>query len=234
MSIKVLVALDMLLEALSEEYKHLANAVREATLQESFAEAQRLLAQAERLRHIGETVRKLRTAWETPELPLPTPENRVISDLKEVPTLQAIDLNLQHQIPPTEKTPELEIVEQIFGNNTGQSKPCPKRGTAEVTHQWEFREPILEALEELEGRGEARQVLNIVYKRMKEKFKENDLEQLTSGEVRWRKMAMWERYNMVRDGLLRSDSPRGIWEISEAGWAYLENIRGRGHREGHS
>ena len=27
---------------------------------------------------------------------------------------------------------------------------------------------------------------------------------------------------MVQEGLLRSDSPRGIWEISEKGRAYLE------------
>jgi len=35
--------------------------------------------------------------------------------------------------------------------------------------------------------------------------------------LRWRNTAQWARNSMVKEGLLKSNSPRGIWEISEAG-----------------
>ena len=37
----------------------------------------------------------------------------------------------------------------------------------------------------------------------------------------WRNGAQWARHAMVTEGLLKADSPRGIWEISPAGEAYL-------------
>jgi len=71
-----------------------------------------------------------------------------------------------------------------------------------------------------------RKVLNIVYEKMKEQLTEDDLKSLPSGtDIRWRNTAQWERLNMVKEGLLRDDSPTGVWEISEAGWAYLERSR---------
>jgi len=39
---------------------------------------------------------------------------------------------------------------------------------------------------------------------------------------RWRNAAQWARNSMVQEGLLRDDSPRGIWEISEAGKRWLQ------------
>ena len=35
--------------------------------------------------------------------------------------------------------------------------------------------------------------------------------------IRWRKSANWERLNMVHEELLKSNSKRGWWEISEKG-----------------
>jgi len=36
---------------------------------------------------------------------------------------------------------------------------------------------------------------------------------------------MWERKHMIDAGLLRNDSPRGMWEMSDAGREYLERMR---------
>ena len=54
-----------------------------------------------------------------------------------------------------------------------------------------------------------------------------DLEPLPSDPKtpRWRNAAMRERYAMVRAGLLRSDSPRGTWAITEQGREYLRQIK---------
>jgi restriction system protein len=51
---------------------------------------------------------------------------------------------------------------------------------------------------------------------MKHILKSVDYEKLPSGvKIRWQNTAQWERYKMVQDGLLRSDSPKGIWEITK-------------------
>jgi len=91
------------------------------------------------------------------------------------------------------------------------------------TKQSEYGTPILQALENLGGSGDANEVLDCVYKKMKDFLVPVDLEKLPSTrQIRWRDTAIWERYYMIKEGLLKSDSPRGIWEISEKGKKYLE------------
>jgi restriction endonuclease Mrr len=52
-----------------------------------------------------------------------------------------------------------------------------------------------------------------------------DEERLPSGNgYRWHRKANWERYYMVREGLLRDDSPQGIWELTETGWREAKKL----------
>ena len=37
----------------------------------------------------------------------------------------------------------------------------------------------------------------------------------TTNEHAWQNNACWERYQMTQDGVLKTGSPRGIWELSE-------------------
>jgi len=91
------------------------------------------------------------------------------------------------------------------------------------TKQVEYRTPILQTLENLGGSGNVNEVLDCVYKKMKDFLVPVDLEKLPSTrQIRWRDTAIWERYYMIKEGLLKSDSPRGIWEISEKGKKYLK------------
>lgn len=85
------------------------------------------------------------------------------------------------------------------------------------TPQPAYRMPILEALHELGGRAKADDVLRRVERRMKGTLKPVDLQKLSTGVFRWRNSAMWERQAMVDEGLLASDSPRGIWELAGRG-----------------
>ncbi len=94
-------------------------------------------------------------------------------------------------------------------------------------HQ-EFRIPILEALVEAGGRAKSAKVLDRVGARMKAILKPTDYQKLPSGiMVRWYNTAHWERLVMVRDGLLRKNSPKGLWEITDQGRKYLENHKRR-------
>lgn len=82
-----------------------------------------------------------------------------------------------------------------------------------------FREPILIVLLELGGSAPMSKVLDRVYKKVKTSLNKYDLQPLPSEpqSKRWRNTAQWCRNTMVRDGLLRSDSPRGTWELTEEG-----------------
>ena len=83
----------------------------------------------------------------------------------------------------------------------------------------EFRVPLLEALAELGGSAEMNEVLDHVEKKMRRQLNEYDMQSLQSdpNSIRWRNTAQWCRLTLVREGLMKSDSPRGIWEISAAG-----------------
>lgn len=59
---------------------------------------------------------------------------------------------------------------------------------------------------------------------MKEILRDVDFEPLASDphNPRWRNAAQWARNSMVNEGLLKSGSPRGVWEITEKGREYLK------------
>jgi len=111
---------------------------------------------------------------------------------------------------------------------TGRQSKRVAKGTR--TPQGAYRVPILRALVALGGEGRTRDVLARVYADMKHQLKSVDLQRLpsASGMPRWRNAAMFERNSMKDDGLLRADSPRGIWAISDRGTAYLSEQGGQG------
>lgn len=89
-----------------------------------------------------------------------------------------------------------------------------------------FRIPILESLMELGDKAEVKTILNEVYKKMKDILNEYDKQSLPSGTgIRWQNTAQWARNSMVREGLLRAESERVSWKITEKGKEYLENVK---------
>jgi Mrr N-terminal domain len=44
-----------------------------------------------------------------------------------------------------------------------------------------------------------------------------DYESVSTGDPRWWNAVCWERSELVKEGLMRDDSSRGVWEISGAG-----------------
>lgn len=98
-----------------------------------------------------------------------------------------------------------------------------KRGLR--TPESAFRIPILEAIVELGGRAKASKVLELVYKKMRHTLNEYDLSFLNSNPKvkRWENTAQWTRNSLVNEGLLFSDSPQGIWEITEKGRELLKS-----------
>ena len=87
------------------------------------------------------------------------------------------------------------------------------------TPEAQYYGPILQVLVEMDGSGKVADVVDRVGKVMKSILKEVDYDPLVSNpdNPRWRNAAQWARNTMVREGLLKADSPRGVWEISEKG-----------------
>ncbi len=91
------------------------------------------------------------------------------------------------------------------------------------TPEREYFIPILQTLEELGGSAQLGKVLDRVHELMNDVLRDVDFQPLASDPAlpRWRNAAQWARNSMCRDGLLKNDSPRGVWEISESGRRYL-------------
>jgi restriction system protein len=87
--------------------------------------------------------------------------------------------------------------------------------------------PLLEVLTEMGGSAKVAEVLSRVGTKMKGILKPCDYEPLASGpdNPRWRNAVQWARNSMVREGLLKNDSPRGVWEISDKGNQWLGNMK---------
>lgn len=118
---------------------------------------------------------------------------------------------------PTEPTAE-EEAERVERRNLGRLP----RGVR--TPERAYYPHVLQALVELGGEAPINDVLELVGKRMKQALQDVDFEPLNSDPdtPRWRNSAQWARSELVKQGLMRDDSPRGTWAISAAGRKWLK------------
>ena len=82
------------------------------------------------------------------------------------------------------------------------------------TPQAAFRQPIVEVLREIGGRGKAKDILKGVRRRMAEELRPADYEHLKNGQEKWMNKAQWARQQLKEEGVLKSDSEHGWWELA--------------------
>lgn len=100
--------------------------------------------------------------------------------------------------------------------DSGQERQS--RGKSTFTPVYAYWVPILASLVELGGSAHSDDVIDHVGKKMEKILTPADRKRLPSGvDIRWRNRVAWQRYNMIKQALLKGDSPRGIWEITEEG-----------------
>lgn len=104
---------------------------------------------------------------------------------------------------------------------TGRSGRRKRAKTGTLLEQEAYFKPILAALNANDGRAPTREVLDEVGEALKDRLTQADRGRISSGGIRWENRAQFARLKMVDRGLLRADSPRGVWEITDAGRAYL-------------
>ncbi len=126
---------------------------------------------------------------------------------------------LRKKIRDFAETPN-DVLRRLLRLNKKTELKTNKKRVRGATPQESYTMPLLEALIELGGSGSVNDVLYIVERKMKDKLNSIDYGRISSGSIRWANKAMWQRYELVQMGLLKRDSPRGIWEISDAGKEY--------------
>jgi hypothetical protein len=125
---------------------------------------------------------------------------------------------LQKKALPFEDTPNSVLRRIVRVNGHRSRKKGVKRiARGERTAQEDFRPPILQALYESGGSGKTAEVLDRIGEILGSKLTNADRAELTHGEIRWRNTAQWERNVMVEEGLLKKNSPHGVWELTEKG-----------------
>lgn len=105
------------------------------------------------------------------------------------------------------------------GNKLKSKDPPP--GEGELLSESAYWLPTLEILEEEGGQAKGSDVIDVLEERIGHLLKARDRDILRMGEVRWRNRARFARLRMKELGLISSESPRGIWEITEKGYGFL-------------
>ena len=100
----------------------------------------------------------------------------------------------------------------------------PKDG---FTPQGAYKLPILQYLHgEAPGSAASHKVASHIESNMRDRFTREDLEQSSKGGPRWRRILDNARLQLTREGMLRQDSPKGVWQITEKGEEHLRQARG--------
>lgn len=94
------------------------------------------------------------------------------------------------------------------------------------TREAAYFQPILQVLNQMGGTAQMVEVLERLPKVMKGTLDDVDFEPLAADSElpRWWNTAQWAHSAMVQAGLLKGDSPRGVWEMSEAGYRLITEI----------
>lgn len=177
-------------------------------------QGQELDEQEKQLKEIAHTINKLeKTGVSVPD------------ELRHLKTELVTELDVRDEINNTlerladgfEKV--LHELRSMVGrtNDNGQQKPpLKKRSREPKTSREVLRKELIRALKAMGGAGLVQQVLDKMEEQLGGKLLPRDMETLSTGVLVWKNNAQWERTRMVQDGILKSDSRRGTWELSEA------------------
>lgn len=185
-------ALDMVLARIQEAIDDLNNTVIEASQAEDFERVQRLGEKGQQIIHFREDVLNLQSDW-----------NRAF----------ASSGGGGGPGPSGSLTPATALSDDFSDDDADMDIPTKQKE--------DFYVPILSVLVELGGQARAEEVLERLTDALD--FNPRDLKPRPAGiPVRWMHTAHRARHDLVHEkGFLSASSPRGIWEITEAGRNYL-------------
>lgn len=102
------------------------------------------------------------------------------------------------------------------GTSTGAKRKRSKRLLLIKTEKSVLRKLIIEVLEKKGGSAHKNEILKHMGEKLEGNLLPGDLERLaTSKDYVWQNNTAWERFAMVTDGILKTDSRRGLWELTD-------------------
>ena len=119
----------------------------------------------------------------------------------------------------------IQIQKKITNQKKAQKISYEKSSRPRALPQEEYYIPILETLVELGGSAKRKEVIEKVFIKVKDKLLEDDYKEVPTGDIRWKDRCAWARHSLKLKGYISSDSPYGIWEITDAGREYLRNYK---------
>lgn len=187
---------------------------------------------SDRLHHIDEDVfAELQRRAE----PLVDDLNSVLRKVLGLTSADSGDSEAARATPPrgqTSSTPSSPSVRPPSASKgTRRPRPSASRKSAAKTKraprgsllpQQEYEGPLLQSLIELGGRAPTSEVVERTGTHLHDKLTPADREVLDSGEVRWKNRVQFVRLGLIKQGLIAKDSPRGLWEITDAGQARVK------------
>jgi restriction system protein len=125
---------------------------------------------------------------------------------------------LQKRARAFEDTPN-SVLRRVLGIDrvNGKRRATNRIARGARTPQSAFRAPLLRVLHEAGGSAKISEATDRLGTLMQERLNDVDRQTMASGEIRWRNAVQWERNEMVKEGLLKKDSPRGVWELTAKG-----------------
>lgn len=101
----------------------------------------------------------------------------------------------------------------------------PQARTGELLDQSEYYLPLLRVLAARGGSARRSEVVSAVEEMLEDHLTPLDRQLLPSGlEVRWTNRLGFTRLRAIDRGHLRGDSPRGLWQLTDAGFAHLREL----------
>ncbi|MDR7549480.1 MAG: winged helix-turn-helix domain-containing protein [Armatimonadota bacterium] len=101
----------------------------------------------------------------------------------------------------------------------------PRVPPGSLIPEGEYIAPLLTALAERGGSAPAREIIEAVGERLGNRLTPADVESLPSGHIRWQNRVQFVRLRLVEEGLLSKDTPRGVWGLTDAGWARAAELK---------
>jgi hypothetical protein len=109
------------------------------------------------------------------------------------------------------------------------NKKAERVPTGAILPEQEYVKPLLRVLHERGGRVPAREVIEEVGRRLNDRLTPLDRQPVSSGGVRWQNRVQFARLRLIDRGLLKRESPRGLWELTEQGAAFIAAPDGPSH-----
>lgn len=114
---------------------------------------------------------------------------------------------------------ELEEIKNLWDRNipSGQSSGEPNGDEVKdkATPRSVLISEIIKALESVGGRGSKKDIHKIIERNMSGRFTKKDLSIDKAKQITWEHQVDWARLEMSNKGMIKKNSPRGIWELTK-------------------